>query len=383
MASATGGSRPDAPGAARTSRGTRAAIGSFPARKPWARAMRLARRRLLPSDGVLLVALTLVSAVLVLLFNDFPRYASPSAFTLVLIVGGFWLRVPSFVVLQAVVAASLVIEDALASGHLPPGAIVVLVLTAVLTMMFARIRAEAGVQGMRGQSMLVDLRDRLRAQAVIPPLPEGWHAELALRSAYGASFSGDFVVARRGDEVLELVVVDVSGKGIDAGTRALMLSGAFGGLLGSLAPDGFLPAANTYLLRQRWSEGFATAAHLVIDLETGSYALTLAGHPSPAQFHAGSGRWRPVGAGEGPLLGVLPRARYTGETGVLRPGDALLLYTDGLVETPGEDLSVGIDRLLGHAEKLVRAGFTGGAKQLLEAVGAVDDDRTLLLLWRR
>ena len=94
---------------------------------------------------------------------------------------------------------------------------------------------------------------------------------MALQSAYGDAFSGDFVVANRSRDGkhLEVALVDVSGKGVNAGTRALLLSGAFGGLLGAMEPQKFLPAANAYLLRQDWNEGFATAAHVALDLETG------------------------------------------------------------------------------------------------------------------
>ncbi len=127
-------------------------------------------------------------------------------------------------------------------------------------------------------------------------------------------------------------MVDVSGKGVDAGTRALLLSGAFGGLLGAVEPARFLPAANDYLLRQRWSEGFATAVHLVVDFGTGHYVLESAGHPPAAHFVSGSGTWNVI-AGEGMVLGVLPESRYPPVRGVLNVGDAMLLYTDGLVET--------------------------------------------------
>jgi serine phosphatase RsbU (regulator of sigma subunit) len=97
--------------------------------------------------------------------------------------------------------------------------------------------------------MLVDLRDRLTAQGEMPAMPVGWQAEVVLRSAGGASFSGDFLVATRSDDgsQLEVALVDVSGKGVDAGTRALLLSGAFGGLLGSVPHEEFLPATNRYL----------------------------------------------------------------------------------------------------------------------------------------
>ena len=145
----------------------------------------------------------------------------------------------------------------------------------------SRRRSRLGVAGALGESMLVDLRDRILGQGGIPELPEGWYAESALRSAGGTPFAGDFVVAalpRRSDR-LEVVVVDVSGKGEQAGTRALLLSGAFGGLLGALPPADFLPAANDYLLRQDWEEGFATAIHLSLDLGTGDFEVRTAGHP--------------------------------------------------------------------------------------------------------
>ena len=131
-------------------------------------------------------------------------------------------------------------------------------------------RSRLGVAGVRGESMLVDLRDRINRHGGLPDLPEDWYVESALRSANGSPFAGDFVVAARphnGDR-FDVVVVDVSGKGDEAGTRSLLLSGAFGGLLGALRPEDFLPAANDFLLRQDWEEGFATAVHLSLDLRS-------------------------------------------------------------------------------------------------------------------
>lgn len=232
--------------------------------------------------------------------------------------------------------------------------------------------------------MLFDLRERIRAQSALPPLPRGWHREMALRPAGGQSFSGDFVVAARtnGGRTLEAVLTDVSGKGMDAGSRALLLSGAFGGLLGSLPPHGFLPAANGYLLRQDWDEGFATSIHLVLDLESGDYELLSAGHLPALQLHAGSGRWEEK-AGDGPLLGVYDGAEFHPVKGTLRPGDVLMLFTDGLVEAADRDLSEGMDRLSGEADRYVTAGFRGAAWHLIEACAKdVNDDRALLLISR-
>ena len=175
----------------------------------------------------------------------------------------------------------------------------------------------------------------------------------------------------------------MSGKGLDAGSRSLLLSGASSGLLGALPQQEFLPAADRYLLRQHWGEGFATAVHVALDLRTGDYVVSSAGHPPAAQSAAGSGHWSTREVTRGPLLGVIDGAAFEGERGRLEPGDALLLHSDGLVEVPGRDLAVGIDRLLGEAERLVAGGFRGGADRLLDAVACdSDDDRALVLLWR-
>ena len=233
--------------------------------------------------------------------------------------------------------------------------------------------------------MLVDRRDRILQQGGIPTIPgDGWLVETALRSAGGTPFAGDFVVSSRSRDGsrIELVVVDVSGKGEQAGTRALLLSGAFGGLLGALPPAEFLPAANDYLLRQNWAEGFATAVHLSLDLGTGDFQVRAAGHPPPAQLMSGTGRWT-VHEAEGPVLGLLEDAEFTAICGQLRPGDAMLLYTDGLVETPRRDIGLGIDRMLGQAERLLRGTFDGGADRLVDALGSENDDRALVLVHRR
>ena len=114
------------------------------------------------------------------------------------------------------------------------GFVLVLTLASWIVLAGAKVRSRLGVQGTRGESMLIELRDTLTAQGELPQLPPGWRAEVAIRSAGGASFSGDFVVSTiRDGELLEVALVDVSGKGIDAGTRALLLSGAFGDCSGS------------------------------------------------------------------------------------------------------------------------------------------------------
>jgi serine phosphatase RsbU (regulator of sigma subunit) len=101
------------------------------------------------------------------------------------------------------------------------------------------------------------------------------------------------------------------------------------------------------------------------------------------KYWAGSGQWQVLDARNGPLLGVMREATYPRSHGQLRRGDALLLYTDGVIETRTRDLTVGIDRMLGAAERLVPQGFAGGAARICAAsLAGQTDDRAVVLIWR-
>src|ERR1700744_2524659 len=184
-----------------------------------------------------------------------------------LLAGGRLLWVRALRVLFVLTAATLVYDIV---GHKAgPGIVATIVVTAIFADVLARTRAKLGLQGLRGNQMLIELRDRIRDQGKLPALGEGWGSDVVPRPAGGASFGGDFVVPSSDGKTLEVALVDVSGKGIDAGTRALLLSGAFGGLLGSVPSTDFLSAANAYMRRGRWTEGFVTAVHLSLDLTSG------------------------------------------------------------------------------------------------------------------
>jgi serine phosphatase RsbU (regulator of sigma subunit) len=310
-------------------------------------------------------------------------WVSPGVMILPILAGGLLLWPRALRILFGIVAV-MVAYDWLNGRKAGLGIIATIAVTALFADVLARTRAKLGMQGLRGDQMLIELRDRIRAQGKMPELPDGWRAISVLRPAGGSSFGGDFLVSAFDGKVLELALVDVAGKGLEAGTRALLLSGAFGGLLGSLPHAEFLPACNAYLQRGGPPEGFVTAVHLTLDLVTGDYLISSAGHPPAAQFEAGSGRWRLTSA-RGIVLGVVPELRSVGESGSLRPGDALMLYTDGLVEVPGRDIDAGIDRLLGEADRLVASGFSQGAARLVQTMqggGPNSDDCALALIWR-
>lgn len=333
------------------------------------------------------VLLILLAELVSVLMARWPSVMPWSSFLPLIVLAGLFLP-PRWLALVLVTIAGLMGFEQWSHGAARTDFVGAFVVTAMVAAMMAWLsvsRARLGVHGTLGESMLVDLRDRLRAHGDLPALPEPWHAEVAVEAAHGDSFSGDFVVAAHSNtgDRLEVALVDVSGKGVKAGTRALLLSGALGGLLGATDPDDLLGAANTYLIRQRWGEGFASAIHVALELDSGRFCLGRAGHPPAVKFSAGSGRWQILDAESGPLLGIQNDATFPRSNGQLQRGDALLLYTDGVVETRTRDLSVGIDRMLGAAERLVSRGFAGGASRICAApLAGETDDRAVVLIWR-
>lgn len=342
--------------------------------------------RRLTSEQTLAVGLVVLSAAIVAGVAAMPDTFPFTALNVPLLVGALVLRPRTLVWFVSFMIVMVAIAGFLQPEHTTRtiAALVILFIVCAFVLTISLRRSVLGIGGRRGESMLVDLRDRILAQGSIPKLPANWLVESAMSSAGGSPFAGDFVVAttREDGKRLEVAVVDVSGKGEAAGTRALQLSGAMGGLLGALPPYRFLPAANDYLLQRDWDEGFATAVHLSLDLVTGDYELRTAGHPPPVHRSAGSGRWRVI-LTEGPVLGLIEGASYEPMRGRLSPGDALLLYTDGMVEEPRRDIELGIDEMLGVAEHLFRDSFDGLAERLAAKVGSRDDDRALLLVHRR
>ena len=350
------------------------------------RAATSALRRTTPPESRTLRLLVLLSVAIATLLWFYPIEVPFTLLILPMLLGSLNLgprHLPWFVVFQlALLVATLTRQPDITARIVAGVGVLFAVGFIILLTSFRRTRL--GVAGAQGELMLVDLRDRIQSQSLIPDLPPGYVAESALRSAGGTPFAGDFVITVRPPDTdrFEVVVVDVSGKGESAGTRALLLAGALGGLIGALPAEDFLPAANEFLLRQDWEEGFATAVHLSLHLGSGRYEIRNAGHPPAAHHASGSGRWD-LRSEQGPALGLLDGAEFPTVKGELRPGDAVMMYTDGMVETRDKDIALGIDRMLGKADLLLRGGFEGGAERLIGSLGSRNDDRALVLVFRR
>ncbi|AIR96160.1 SpoIIE family protein phosphatase [Streptomyces glaucescens] len=114
---------------------------------------------------------------------------------------------------------------------------------------------------------------------------------------------------------------------------------------------------------------------------TGRWELswTNAGHPPPLLVTR-EGVARYLTDGHGILLGVTPERVRPDATVELPPGATLILYTDGLIESPGRNLDEGLDRLRRHAAALARRPLEDFTDALLARARPPDNDDDVALL---
>jgi hypothetical protein len=168
----------------------------------------------------------------------------------------------------------------------------------------------------------------------------------------GNLVSGDWydTIPLPGQEVL-LVVGDIAGHGIDAVTGMVALRNCLRGL----AITGAGPAALLGWLNDvacHLTDGIiGTAVCGLYDPVSRALHWARAGHMPPVLVRDGAAR--ELSLPEGILLGAQPGASYEEVTTSLRPGDALLLFTDGLIERRHEPIDDSMDSLLRIASRPV------------------------------
>ncbi|SDI27456.1 SpoIIE family protein phosphatase [Nonomuraea jiangxiensis] len=108
---------------------------------------------------------------------------------------------------------------------------------------------------------------------------------------------------------------------------------------------------------------------------------SLAGHPPPLLVTS-DGDADYLDGGRNPLLGVGYDAPRQSAVTSLPPGSTLLLYTDGLVEVPGEDIDMGLERLRRHSAALSRVSLDVFCDELLARMPVAKQDDIAMIAVR-
>ena len=217
----------------------------------------------------------------------------------------------------------------------------------------------------------VTLARTLRESLLPAPLPEIAGVELgaSYRPAQEATeIGGDFYdVTARPDGRWAVSIGDVCGKGVDAA----VLTGQVRQSLRTAALVTDDPAATLRLVNQTLLGGdgttFITAAFGLLEPNGSAVGIRLSngGHPPPLLLRGSQVSTVEV---QGTLIGMLPSASFQTKTVTLRPGDVLLLYTDGAPEARGPNgmLGVGaIGHLLADSTDLSAQAITERVMQLV------------------
>lgn len=120
---------------------------------------------------------------------------------------------------------------------------------------------------------------------------------------------------------------------------------------------------------------FASCCYVLLDPATGRALAVRAGHPQPLLRHPG-GRTEVLDLPGGVVLGIDAGAGYPVTEFTIEPGAVLALYTDGLVENPGTDIDVGVERLRAALAAAGPVPLTETADRLVGEAGAPPTGRT-------
>jgi sigma-B regulation protein RsbU (phosphoserine phosphatase) len=189
---------------------------------------------------------------------------------------------------------------------------------------------------------------------------------------------------------LGIVIADVTDKGVPAAlfmalSRTLLRATAADGR----EPTEVLARANQLILNDARAGLFVTTFYAALDTETGLMTYANGGHNYPLLYEVETSEIRHLRA-QGIVLGILPQPRFEQHMIMLKPGDVVLFYTDGVTEAMNSNRELFGDERL---SEVLREHHGGSPQEIINAVMQAvqqftqgepqSDDVTMVVLKRR
>lgn len=233
-------------------------------------------------------------------------------------------------------------------------------------------------------------------------IPEGVHgADLATYTEPSQGIDGDFfAITTFGSDCFEVLVGDVMGKGVPAALIGAAVKSTYNQVLAELfatratsqqrpAPNEIIDALHQILTPRLINlNAFVTLALYRFDVAAGTLTFVNAGH-TPGLLARTNGKHIESVSGDNLPIGVLLDEVYTQETVAIQPGDALLVFSDGITEARCEQRGdFGMARLenilqAGHAIALPPTSLLQSIRQQVRSHVGSDlmlDDQTIVMV---
>jgi serine phosphatase RsbU (regulator of sigma subunit) len=228
----------------------------------------------------------------------------------------------------------------------------------------------------------------------LPEIPGFEVASEFLAAGEAYEVGGDFYDAfRTGATSWSVVIGDVCGKGPEAAALTSLARHTIRTASNpNRAPSSVLRTLHDSISAERSDLRFCTAALLQIDATNGNgrgtaqLTIALGGHPQPVVVRR-SGKIDLLGE-PGTLLGAIPDPDVSDVGARLNPGDALVLYTDGVLEARDRSLADDPKWLAGQLAEVAGRPPAEVAKKVAEAAigrqdGSPRDDIAVIVLQRK
>jgi PAS domain S-box-containing protein len=234
---------------------------------------------------------------------------------------------------------------------------------------------------------VVDVLQRSMLPQTLPADPRFELAAVYRPVDRAAQIGGDWYDAfRMSDDELGISIGDVAGHGLEA--TALMAHARLGlrsaGFAGA-RPGAALGRVDRMLEAETEGRTFATAIFGRYRVVDGQLCWSRAGHCPPVLLTSAGAQSVESSCGGPPLAARLAPEVYVEGLVTLEPGDAVFLYTDGLVERRRRPFDVGVARLkmvLEHHVDEDLATFLPSLPDRLADIGPLEDDCCILALRR-